>query len=198
MDETARSPRSNREIKNLYMSLPTNFSSSPRRQLIRFSLIVAGLICIIFGFLRGLNSGSGATLWVIDNSLSMAVTDIGSESGILLSRLDQAKQIVYSGSVRRRGEQAIMTAAYGAKLELPMTNDRSIISDVVSGITVLTRGGGSSITTPLETIHLIYDTLPHLSIIWITDGEFSDSGSTLSGFTIRPDITFIGVGTRPG
>ena len=91
-----------------------------------------------------------------------------------------------------------MTAAYGAKLELPMTSDRLTLSDVVSGITVLTRGGGSTVTTPLETIRLIYDTLPHLSIMWITDGEFSDSGSTLSGFTTRPDITFIGLGTRSG
>ena len=79
-----------------------------------------------------------------------------------------------------------------------MTSDRSILSDVVSGMTVLAHGGGSTVVTPLETIRLIYSTLPHLSIIWITDGEFSDSGSTLSGFTTRPDITFIGVGTRSG
>ena len=179
-------------------SLPTNFINSPRRKLTRFVLILSGLALVIYGFTRSLDSGTDATLWVIDNSLSMAVTDIATSSGISISRLDRAKQIVASGSFLRSGEQAIMTAAYGAKLELPMTSDRSILSDVVSGITILIRGGGSSVTTPLETIRLIYGNTPHLSIIWITDGEFTDSGATLSGFTTRPDITFIGVGTRSG
>ncbi len=96
------------------------------------------------------------------------------------------------------GEQAIMTAAYGAKLELPMTDDRAIIRDIVGGITVLSRGGGSSVATPLETIRLIYGSTPHLSIIWITDGEFTDSGATLSGFITLPNIIFLGVGTRSG
>lgn len=92
-------------------SLPTNFSSSPRRQLIRFALIVSGLICVLFAFIRSLDTGPDRTLWVIDNSLSMAVTDISGGSGILISRLDQAKQIIASGSVARSGEQAIMSAA---------------------------------------------------------------------------------------
>lgn len=81
--------------------LPTNFIISSRRQLISFLFILSGLILIIFGFLRGLDSGSEATLWVIDNSLSMAVTDISSGSNTLLSRLDLAKQIVVSGSEQR-------------------------------------------------------------------------------------------------
>ena len=93
------------------MTPPTNFSSSPQRQLIRFLLIVSGLILVIFGFVRSLDTATDRTLWVIDNSLSMAVTDIGSESGILLSRLDFAKQIISSGSRVRSGEQGIMTAA---------------------------------------------------------------------------------------
>lgn len=93
------------------MSLPTNFSSSPRRQLIRSALIISGLICVISGWTSGLDTGSDRTLWVIDNSLSMAVTDIASQSGVLLSRLDFAKQIVSSGSRVRSGEQGIMTAA---------------------------------------------------------------------------------------
>ncbi len=93
------------------MNLSTNFSTSPRRQLVRFALIVSGLIFVVFGFLRSRDPGVERTLWVIDNSLSMAVTDIGSESGILLSRLDRAKQIIASGSLLRSGEQAIMSAA---------------------------------------------------------------------------------------
>lgn len=91
--------------------LPTNFSSSPRRQLIRFILIVSGLLCVVFGWMQGLDDRRDSTLWVIDNSLSMAVEDIHIGSGVLLSRLDQAKQIIASGSVVRSGEQAIMSAA---------------------------------------------------------------------------------------
>lgn len=79
-----------------------------------------------------------------------------------------------------------------------MTDDRGMFSDIVHGITVQAHGGGSSISTPLEMIRLIYGSRSHLSIIWITDGEFSDSGSTLSGWTTTPDITLIGVGTRSG
>jgi hypothetical protein len=148
--------------------------------------------------MRSLDTGSDRTLWVIDNSLSMAVTDISSQSGIFLSRLDFAKQIVSSGSLMRSGEQAIMSAAGGARLEMAMTGDRGVFADTVRGITVQDRGGGSSVSTPLEMIRLIYGSTPHLSIIWITDGEFSDSGATLSGWTMTPSITMIGVGTLTG
>ncbi len=72
-----------------------------------------------------------------------------------------------------------------------MTGDRGVFSDIIRGITVQAHGGGSSVATPLETIRLIYGNTRHLQVIWITDGEFSDSGSTLSGWTIEPDITLI-------
>lgn len=34
--------------------------------------------------------------------------------------------------------------------------------------------------TPLETIRLIYGNTSHLNIVWITDGEFTDTGVTLA------------------
>jgi hypothetical protein len=83
------------------MNLPTNFSSSLTFQCIRFVLIVSGLICVVFVFTHSLDRGTERTLWVIDNSLSMAVTDISGGSGLLISRLDFAKQIVASGSAMR-------------------------------------------------------------------------------------------------
>lgn len=128
----------------------------------------------------------------------MAVEDISTGSGTMISRLDLAKHIVLSGSSQRVGEQAIMTAAYGARLELPMVSNMANLSDVVRGITPLARGGGSTVVTPLEMVRLIYGNSSHLSVIWITDGEFSDSGSTLSGSIAPVDVTFIGVGTRSG
>ena len=179
-------------------TLPTNFSASPRRQLIRSALVVSGLICVISGWTSSLDTGSDRTLWVIDNSLSMAVTDIGSQSGILLSRLDFAKQIVSSGSRVRSGEQGIMSAAGWARLEMAMTDNMWVFSDTTRGITIDSQGGGSSVSTPLEMIRLIYGNTSHLQVFWITDGEFSDSWSSLSLWTTTPSITLIGVGTRSG
>lgn len=178
------------------MNLPTNFSSSLTSECIRFVLIVSGLICVVFVFTRSLDRGTERTLWVIDNSLSMAVTDISGGSGLLISRLDFAKQIVTSGSAMRSGEQAIMTAALGARLELPMTDNTLTLSDVVHGINIESHGGGSSISTPLEMIRLIYGSTQRLSIVWLTDGEFSDTTTTLSGWVTPPTISLIGVGTR--
>lgn len=78
------------------MHLPTNFSVSLRSQSISFILIISGLICVIFAFARGLDKPSDRILYVMDNSLSMAVTDISGGSGVLISRLDFAKQMIAS------------------------------------------------------------------------------------------------------
>ncbi len=180
------------------MHLPTNFSVSLRSQSISFILIISGLICVIFAFARGLDKPSDRILYVMDNSLSMAVTDISGGSGVLISRLDFAKQMIASLSRVLWGEQAVMTAALWARLEVPMTDSSTSISDVIWGINVESHAGGSSISTPLEMIRLIYGNTPHLSIVWFTDGEFSDSVATLSGWTSSPTIVFIWVGTRAG
>jgi hypothetical protein len=78
-----------------------------------------------------------------------------------------------------------------------MTDNTLTLSDVVHGINIESHGGGSSISTPLEMIRLIYgNTTQHLSIVWVTDGEFSDTLETLSGWVTPPTILLIGVGTR--
>jgi hypothetical protein len=64
----------------------------------------------------------------------MAVTDISSPSGVMFSRLDLAKQIIASGSYMIPGEHAIMSVAYGAKLETPFARDMSALRDIVAGI----------------------------------------------------------------
>ncbi len=178
--------------------LPSNFLLSPRRQLVRFLFIVSGMILIGFDFLSNLDWETDKTLWIIDNSLSMAVTDIHTESGVMLSRLNFAKQIITSNSANISGEQAIMTAAYGARLELPMTDDRWAFLNVTQGIGIIKNGGGSMVSSPLETVRLLYGKTRNLHIVWITDGEFSDSGATLSGFLSVPNISFIWVGSRSG
>lgn len=178
--------------------LPTNFILSPLRRFIHGLFIIIGVGMMIYSFFWNNITREDRTLWVIDNSLSMDVSDIHTQSGILISRLELAKQFISRVSPQIPGEQAIMSAAYAARLELPMTDDQWVISNVVHGITTLARWGGSMVSLPLETIRLIYGNTPHLRIIWLTDGEFADSGSTLSGFLTPPDITYIGIGTRLG
>ncbi len=178
--------------------LPTNFILSPRRRFIRGLFIIVGICMMLYSFFSKQDTGEDHTLWVIDNSLSMAVSDIHTQSGIMISRLELAKQFISRVSSQIPGEQAIMSAAYAARLELPMTDDQWIISNVAHGITTLSRWGGSMVSLPLETIRLVYGNISHLRIIWLTDGEFIDSGSTLSGFLLPPDITYIGIGTQLG
>ena len=84
-----------------------------------------------------------------------------------------------------------------------MTDDIISISRVVQGIVRESHGGGSSVRMPLEMARLIYGSSPRLSIIWITDGEFSDITLSSPMFTLTgelryADITLIGVGTRSG
>ena len=153
---------------------------------------------MVLGSLSLSNTNEQKTLWVIDNSLSMAVTDVMSQDDIIISRLDLAKKIILSGSHMLSWNQAVMSVAHGAKLELPMNDNQSIMSDVVGWISVIMQGGGSNFFTPLQMIHLIYGDQPNLNIIWLTDGEFSDSGSVYTGSTDYLNITFIGVGSRVG
>lgn len=154
------------------------------------------MILIWIGFWLNLDSGTNKTLWVIDNSLSMVVTDITTESGVMISRLDFAKQIINRHSSLIEWEQAIMSSAYGAKLEIPMTDNHATFLDILQGISPIANGGGSILAHPIDTIRLLYGNIRNLHIIWITDGEFSDSGSTLSGFLSVPSILFVWVGTR--
>jgi hypothetical protein len=55
---------------------------------------------------------SDKTLWVIDNSLSMAVEDTMAENGVIDSRLSLAKKIVNTNSLKITGKQAVMSVAY--------------------------------------------------------------------------------------
>lgn len=181
----------------LYMwSLPTNFSSSLPKQFIRWLLTIVGIFCIWFGLLRSGDSGTSHTLYILDNSLSMEVQDISTASGQMLSRLDLAKKVIRSHP--HTGERALMTSALGAELILPMTRDPQVWDDTITSIRSVNYGGGSIAMTPLETARLIYGDVPDIHIVWLSDGEFSDSWVTLSGWTTPPDITIIGLGTPVG
>lgn len=128
----------------------------------------------------------------------MAVEDTMVENGVIDSRLSLAKKIVNTNSLKITGKQAVMSVAYWAKLEIPMTDNLLVLSDVVNGITPILKWGWSNLHTPLETITLIYGDVPDLRIIWLTDGEFSDTGSTYTGSIDTKNITFIGVWSKVG
>ncbi len=121
-------------------NFPVNFITLPQRRLIRGVCIIFGMFLIGYSYIQTLDhSNTPKTLWVIDNSLSMTVTDIKTSSDRIISRLDLAKTIIKQKSDKILGEQAIMTAAQGARLELPMTDDRLAIENVVQGITAVER-----------------------------------------------------------
>jgi hypothetical protein len=103
----------------------------------------------------------------------MEVQDISTASGQMLSRLDLAKQVIRSHP--HTGERALMTSALGAELILPMTRDSQVWDDTITSIRSVSYGGGSIALTPLETARLIYGDTPDLHIVWLSDGEFSDS-----------------------
>lgn len=65
--------------------------------------------------------------------------DIQTKSGITESRLTLAKKITNHIASQKTENQAIMTAHNGAKLELPLTTDTSIIRDVIEGISTISR-----------------------------------------------------------
>ena len=71
----------------------------------------------------------------------MTVTDIMGDDDIIISRLDLAKNIIQSASRIISGDQAIMSVAHGARLDLPMNQDLAVIKNVVDGISPITQGG---------------------------------------------------------
>lgn len=176
---------------------PLNFAASHKKRFIRGCTLILGMGFIGFSLIES-NSSETQTLWIVDNSLSMMVEDIATDNDIIDSRLSFAKKIIEKGSTLIPGKQAIMSVAYWAKLEVPMTDNLGVVSDVVNGINPIMRWGGSTISTPLEMIRIIYGDLPNLHIFWLTDGEFSDSGSTYSGKLDTSSITFVGLGTKAG
>lgn len=177
---------------------PLNFIISPKRRYIRGTLIIIWLISMMVGIFFWSDRSTSKTLWVIDNSLSMTVTDIMGDDNIIISRLDLAKNIVQTASQIITRDQAIMSVAHGARLDLPMNQDLAVIKNVVDGISPITQGGWSNFATPIQMIQLIYGKERHLDVIWLTDGEFADSGSTYTGNIDNMNITFIGIGTLAG
>ena len=57
----------------------------------------------------------GDTLWIIDNSLSMGVEDMGNTSdGILHSRIDRARALVLDGMAKIPGNHGALLFARSA------------------------------------------------------------------------------------
>ncbi len=91
-----------------------------------------------------------------------------------------------------------MTFSREITLETPFTTDKTLISNVISGITPMTYGGGSNILLAIENTVNIYKTRPNTHIIVFSDMETFDE--IIHFPTIPPHIslTFIGIGTEHG
>ncbi len=83
-----------------FLLVITQFSY--RRYLISSLAVLIGLSLLIYRyFIVDGASSDMRTLWIVDTSLSMMVEDIGgSETGMVMSRLDLAKRLVSDGLTR--------------------------------------------------------------------------------------------------
>ncbi len=73
---------------------PLNFTHSPTRTIFSFLCLLVGIFCIGWSVFSEKTSRDMATLLLIDNSLSMSVTDMIGSGNISLSRLDATKDLV--------------------------------------------------------------------------------------------------------
>ena len=75
---------------------------SYRRYIIGSLVLLIGLSLLVYRyFIIDESSSDTRTLWIVDTSLSMMVEDIsGSDTGMVMSRLDLAKRLVSEGVTR--------------------------------------------------------------------------------------------------
>lgn len=142
---------------------------------------------------------SEKTLWIVDNSLSMAVEDMKDfQSDLFTSRLNTARSLVMSGVDNIRGEHGIILYARNAGILTPFTSDHIILEKSIANITPVTDNGWSDISSVFALIYSLYSirTTP-LHIILLTDG--GDTGdSSLPPLPSNTTLSIIGIGTDTG
>ncbi len=185
--------------RTLYILEPMQYTLFSHRRFL-LSLFI-GLIGIgVFGvyFVKQVpTTSSEETLWVVDNSLSMAVEDIHDRGNTSSrSRLDLARSIVMSGVTLIPGKHAIITYARNAWILAPFTSDIPTLGSTLSHIEPILENGGSDINAAFALINTLYTTNNHqINIILLTDGGDTGSGALPSlppGATLR----IIGIGTN--
>ena len=179
-----------------------HFSSfSYRRFLISWGLILLWLfLCgyAIWSEWIG-TTASEQTLWIIDNSLSMAVEDMKDiQSELITSRLESARAIVMSGVERTPGEHGIILYARSAGILTPFTMDREMLKKNIANITPVTENGWSDVSSVFALVTSLYSVrMTPLHIILLTDGG-DTGGSSLPPLPSNTTLSIIGIGTDAG
>jgi hypothetical protein len=164
----------------------------------KWGIIFLGFLIVFYWLYRDifLSNQEEKTLWIVDNSLSMVVQDIQSNSDILLSRLDLAGSLVLSWRALIPGEHALMTLWDGAKLLLPFSDESDIFSATVQWIVPVLYDSQTDIQAALSAVELIYGNSP-MHIILLSDGEDTSANATMNKEIISSSkqYTFIAIGT---
>lgn len=83
-------------------------------------------------------------------------------------------------------------------LETSFTSEKTLIKNVIAGISPMVYGGGSNIFSALESVVNIYKTRENLHIIILTDAENFDTNKNIVNIPPYISLTFIGIGTEQG
>ncbi len=175
---------------------------SKKRQFVRIACFFAGIAMLAFALLsENYQSSTQKILFVIDNSLSMAVQDVSlSESEGFVSRLEGAKKLAerFLSIKPETVETGIVTFSRLPTLILPFTTDSMLSKNTIVGIAPLIYGGGSNLVNVVNMIDEVYGNVPNLHVVILSDGEFFDLKNVSSFKNRSAKITLVGVGTENG
>ncbi len=180
---------------------PLNFTHSPTRAIFSFLCLLVGIFCIGWSVFSEKTPRDMATLLLIDNSLSMSVTDMIGSGNISLSRLDATKDLVrqilsFSPDTR----VGLASFSEWTQILSPLSPDIKTLLYKLDAIIPRTSGASTDIAHSLENIATLYPKTP-LHIICISDGEETTPDAKNPNTFSFPDGTrfsWISVGTALG
>jgi hypothetical protein len=164
-------------------------------------LILSGVVLLafsIFSWIGDTGKDDRGVLFIVDTSLSMSVEDIVDDARVLSSRIDTAKSLltqIHDGTSR----YALLTFATDARLQLPLSSDKSNWFNIIEATTVVWQGSPTDPESALLAASALYrDTSLH--IILITDGEKTVDQESFTGVVFPPgtSISILGIGTTTG
>lgn len=139
------------------------------------------------------------TLYIIDNSLSMAVEDIrDTSSNIISSRLETAKDIALRMMRTEDSRGALIVYARDPAVVTPLTDDIDTLESSLSHISPVLDNGGSDVGSVFSLINTLYALHEKpLHVVLFTDGG-DTSALPLPEVIPQMDLTIIGIGTDAG
>lgn len=127
----------------------------------------------------------------------MTVQDIARDDGAgFVSRLDAAKELSSEVIARSGGEVAILSFAREPLLEMPFSQDIPLAEVILKNISPLVYGGGSDVFSALEMVSYLYENIPQLNILVLTDAEFFQKPEGIPSLPVSARLVFVGIGTE--